>query len=74
MEKKSKNSKYILISQKDKYKMTNDKITSLNKEYYNLINSFAYEMNYIEHIINSYYPKKNFSIKDFLDNQQLLIK
>lgn len=74
MEEKSKNSKYILISQKDKYKMTNDKITSLNKEYYNLINSFAYEMNYIEHIINSYYPKKNFSIKDFLDNQQLLIK
>ena len=74
MELKIKNSKYLLITQKDKYKNTNDKIISLSKDYYTYINSFLYEINYIEHIVNSYSPKKNFNIKNFLENQQLLIK
>ena len=74
MELKTKSSKYLLISQKDKYKNTNDKIISLSKDYYTYINSFLYEINYIEHIVNSYSPKKNFNIQNFLENQQSLIK
>ena len=74
MELKAKNSKYLLISQKDKYKNANEKIASLSKDYYALINYFSYEINYIEHIVNSYYPKKNFSIRNFIEIQHLLIK
>ena len=53
MELKAKNSKYLLISQKDKYKNANDKIISLSKDYYTYINSFLYEINYFK------YPNNN---------------
>jgi hypothetical protein len=55
MELKTKSSKYLLISQKDKYKNTNDKIISLSKDYYTYINSFLYEINYFKYQNNNPY-------------------
>lgn len=73
MEKEEK-FKYSIILNKEKYKKINDKISTLFKDYFSLMNKYSYEINYIEQIVNSYIPKKNFNIKKFIENQQLLIK
>ena len=74
MEENIRNFGYKLISNKEKYQKTNSKIEAIFKDYFSLINSFSYELNYIENIVNSYLPKKNFNFKKFLENQHLLIK
>ena len=74
MEENAINFRYPLISNKEKFQKTNDKIEAIFKDYFTLINSFSYELNYIENIVNSYLQKKNFNLKKFVDNQHFLIK
>ena len=65
----------ILIEiNKEKFSKINSKISNVFKEYYNLIDTYSYEINYLEKSINSFKPKKKLNIKHFIDNQQLLIK
>ena len=65
----------ILISvNKEKFSQINTKITNIFKDYYNLVDTYSYEINYIENYINSFKPKKRLNIKNFIDGQQLLIK
>jgi len=59
---------------KEKFSFINNKISNIFKEYYNLVDTYSYEINYIEKSINSFKPKKRLNIKTFIDNQQLLIK
>ena len=59
---------------KEKFSKINSKISNVFKEYYNLIDTYSYEINYLEKSINSFKPKKKLNIKHFIDNQQLLIK
>ena len=59
MEENGRNFGYPVIFNKEKYQKTNDKITNIFKDYFTLINSFSYEINYIENIVNSYLTKKN---------------
>lgn len=74
MEENGRNFGYPVIFNKEKYQKTNDKITNIFKDYFTLINSFSYEINYIENIVNSYLTKKKFNLKKFVENQNLLIK
>ena len=74
MKEKEEKFKYSIILNKEKYKKINDKISTLFKDYFSLMNKYSYEINYIEQIVNSYIPNKNFNIKKFIENQQLLIK
>jgi len=71
-EEKSKN--ILILINKDKFAKINTKIINIFKDYYNLIDTYSYEIKYIENSINSFKPKKKFNIKNFIDNQQLLIK
>ena len=66
-------SSQILIN-KEKFIQINSKISSVFQDYYNLIETYSYEINYIENSINSFHPIKKFNIKNFIEKQQLLIK
>ena len=74
MDENDRNFGYSVIFNKEKYKKQNDKIIAIFKDYFTLIDSFSYEINYIENIVNSYLPKKTFNLKKFIENQHLLIK
>lgn len=65
---------YATIINNEKYKKVNDKITLSYNEYYNIMIKNSYEFNYMEQVINSYIPHKNINLKQFIENQQLLIK
>lgn len=65
---------FATIINKEKYKKVNDKITLSYNEYYNIMIKNSYEFNCVEQAINSYIPQKNFNLKQFIENQQLLIK
>ena len=71
-----KNNQNILIPSinKEKFAKINTKITNIFKEYYNLIENYSYEINCIENSVNSFKPKNKLKLKNFIDNQQLLIK
>ena len=69
------NAPNIIISiNKEKFGKINSKLINIFKDYYNLIDTYSYEINYIENSINSFKPKNKLNIKNFIDNQQLLIK
>ena len=65
------NSSIFISVNKEKFSKINIKISNIFKDYYNLIDTYSYEFNYIE---NSIKPKSKLNIKTFIDNQQLLIK
>ena len=71
-----KNRQNILISSvnKEKFEHVNSKITSLFNEYYNLLGIYSYKIDYIENSINSFKPKHKLKLKNFIENQQSLIK
>ena len=66
--------KHSFLLNKDEYKKINDKLSTSFKDYFYLMKKCSYEINYIEEIINSCFVNKNFKIKNFIENQQLLIK
>ena len=68
------NSSNFISVNKEKFSKINIKISNIFKDYYNLIDTYSYEINYIENSINSFKPKNKLNIKTFIDNQQLLIK
>ena len=68
------NSSIFISVNKEKFSKINIKISNIFKDYYNLIDTYSYEINYIENSINSFKPKNRLNIKTFIDNQQLLIK
>ena len=68
------NSSIFISVNKEKFSKINIKISNIFKDYYNLIDTYSYEINYIENSINSFKPKNKLNIKNFIDNQQLLIK
>ena len=69
------NAPNIIISiNKEKFGKINTKLINIFKDYYHLIDTYSYEINYIENSINSFKPKNKLNIKNFIDNQQLLIK
>ena len=74
MKNKEKHSSTLIEINKEKFSIINNKISNIFKEYYNLIDTYSYEINYLEKSINSFKPKKKLNIKNFIDNQQLLIK
>ena len=71
-----KNNQNILIPSinKEKFVKINTKITNIFKEYHNIIENYSYEINCIENSVNSLKPKYKLKLKNFIDNQQLLIK
>ena len=71
-----KNRQNILISSvnKEKFEHVNSKITNLFNEYYNLLGIYSYKIDYIENSINSFKPKHKLKLKNFIENQQSLIK
>ena len=71
-----KNRQNILITSvnKEKFEHVNSKITSLFNEYYNLLGIYSYKIDYIENSINSFKPKHKLKLKNFIENQQSLIK
>ena len=72
---KEKNNQNVLIAiNKEKFSAINKKITNIFKEYSNLIGTYSYEINYMENAINSFNPKNKLNIKNFIDNQQSIIK
>jgi hypothetical protein len=66
--------KHSFLLNKEEYKKINDKISTSFKDYFYLMKRCSYEINYIEEIINSCFVNKKFKIKNFIENQQLLIK
>jgi hypothetical protein len=74
MNNKEKYASVLIETNREKFSIVNNKISKIFKEYYNLVDTYSYEINYIENSINSFKPKKKFKIKNFIDNQQLLIK
>lgn len=66
--------KHSFLLNKEEYKKINDKISTSFKDYFYLMKKCSYEINYIEEIINSCFVNKKFKIKNFIENQQLLIK
>ena len=68
------NSSIFISVNKEKFSKINKKISNIFKDYYNLIDTYSYEINYIENSINSFNPKNKLNIKNFINNQQLLIK
>ena len=59
---------------KEKFFHINTQISSIFQDYHNLIDTYSYEINFIENSINSFNPRKKFNIKNFIEKQQLLIK
>ena len=74
MNNKEKYASVLIETNREKFSIVNNKISKTFKEYYNLVDTYSYEISYIENSINSFKPKKKFKIKNFIDNQQLLIK
>ena len=74
MNNKEKHASVLIETNREKFSIVNNKISKTFKEYYNLVDTYSYEISYIENSINSFKPKKKFKIKNFIDNQQLLIK
>jgi hypothetical protein len=68
------NCNFLILTNREKFEHINIKISKTFKDYFNLIDTYSYEINYIENSINSFKPKNKLNIKNFIDNQQSLIK
>ena len=74
MKEKKEKLKYFLINSKERYKSTNNRISSLYKDYYKLINIFEDKINN-QKVRGVLQPKNNVNLlKKFIENQQIIIK